>query len=100
MKLKAPKNKPKAQDFVSNAIIFQVLVTNINDITKLFQTAKDLNFVTKYKVGEEFDPLRGVAYFSNNFTETNKAEVKELLGVCATMLLNQANVPGSIVEET
>lgn len=100
MKSKEKKKVVKPKDFTTNALIFQVLVSNPDDIICLFRTAKELNFTNKYKITTEFDPAKGVAYFSNEFTNDTKAEMRELLSVCATALLNQANIPGSIVEET
>jgi len=99
--MKKTKSKvSKVKDFTTDALIFQVLVNDVSDISLLFKTAKELNFTSKYKIITEFDPDRGVAYMSNDFTNRSKENTKEILSMCANELLNEANIEGSIVEET
>jgi hypothetical protein len=93
------KKTQKTTDFVTDAIIYQVIVKNTEDITMLFRMAKELNFTTKYKIVTEFDPLRGVAYMSNDFTNRTKEDAKEILSLCANELLHKAGIEGSVVEE-
>jgi len=102
--LKKIKNKPtkapKAKDFITDAVIFQVIVANLSDIQLLFRAASVLDFTHKYKIVTEYDPARGVAYLSNDFVTRSKESTKEILSLCANELLNSANVAGSVVEET
>jgi hypothetical protein len=99
IKSKPPK-APKAKDFITDAVIFQVLVSNLSDITLLFRTASELDFTHKYMIVTEYDPARGVAYLSNDFVARSKESTKEILSLCANELLNAANIAGSVVEET
>jgi hypothetical protein len=96
---KETKKAAKAKDFISDAIIYQVKPTNLDDVTTLFRFAKELNFTTKYKIVTEFDPERGVAYMSNDFTSRTKEDAREILSLCANELLHKAGIEGSVVEE-
>lgn len=99
-KIKSKDTKPaKPKDFITDAVIFQVKVSDLSDINVLFRFAKELNFTAKYQIITEFDPTRGVAYMSNDFTTRSKEVAKELLSLCANELLHKAGVEGCVVEE-
>lgn len=98
-KKKSSTKTAKAKDFLTDALIYQVSPTNPDDITTLFRMAKALNFTSKYKIVTEFDPLRGVAYISNDYESRTKEATKEILSLCANELLHKAGIEGSVVEE-
>lgn len=96
---KKSKTMP-VKDYTAESLIFQVLVKNLSDIPILFTTAKTLDFTKKYQIITEFDPDRGVAYVSGDFSNRTKENTKEILSMCASLLLNTANIEGSVVEES